>query len=877
MKKSFFKFVHVFLMIAMIVWTFGPATAALATTGMTIGTDLPASITIGVQTPFTVSTVANNDINTMVLAHFTIPTAASVEYLEQDGKWYPLTNVYGPATGFPVMDRTSSFRATFSTTGTKTVTVDFQTLTGVSLASKDITTNVVPVVTPDTTPPSVTSVVASTPGTIVYTFDEAVQLMNSDKTEVITPDATTGYASSLHIYNFNEYLDHVKGTPAPATHGTITNAVLSPDNKTLTITYTGSLVNQNDTYYVVDAWGLNITDAVKNKVAQSENQKFTITGDSQAPSATVAYDVTTPTNGSVVATITPSETVVGGLTHTFIENGTYTFSFTDLAGNAGSVVATVSNIDKAIPVITVAPYMTTPTNQNITVTAVTDKGTLNADSHLFTANGSFDFIATDEAGNVTTQTVTISNIDKVAPVIAISNYDSTTPAKTLTVAALTNEGTLNDINHTFTNNGSFDFVATDEAGNVSTSTVTVTNIVDTDQTVPSDDGNVAISSSTPEVVISSSTQPLTINIAAGTDNATINYGTLITGGTGVIPQTTINTELADIAIPALTIVTSASTTWNGIMNAPRVTTIDLPATSGETKTLSSAIEVGFSGAKLSFSNAVKITMPGQANKRVGYTRNGEGFTEITTACTEDSQTWANANLGTDGDCKVNSGTNLVIWTKHFTTFATYTQTTNPVVSYGGGGGGSYVSYCSDVSYGDWGNAINGFQYRDITSQSPSYCSLTVSQQLAKSRTYVAEVIEPVVTTPEVTPVVTPITEPVKQVLGEKKYADGVLLKGANNKIYVVKGNALVHIPNLKELAKYSGPILKVSDDVITSFSQAAVLGVKKYADGTLLKANGDMKIYVIKDGKKVQIRTLAELRTHQGKTLTVEASELNNY
>ncbi|MEI6529374.1 MAG: hypothetical protein WCN88_03190 [Candidatus Falkowbacteria bacterium] len=118
---------------------------------------------------------------------------------------------------------------------------------------------------------------------------------------------------------------------------------------------------------------------------------------------------------------------------------------------------------------------------------------------------------------------------------------------------------------------------------------------------------------------------------------------------------------------------------------------------------------------------------------------------------------------------------------------------------------------------------------------------------------------------------------IKQVLGEKKYADGTLLKGTNHRIYVVKGNAIQYISTLKELAKYRGPVLKVSDEVISSFSKAAVLGAKKYANGTLVKAKGDAKIYVIKDGKKVHIKSLAELRQQKGKTLTVEASELNNY
>ena len=47
---------------------------------------------------------------------------------------------------------------------------------------------------------------------------------------------------------------------------------------------------------------------------------------------------------------------------------------------------------------------------------------MNATTHTFTENGSFDFVATDDAGNVTTQTVVITNIDKVAPVVSIDDY-----------------------------------------------------------------------------------------------------------------------------------------------------------------------------------------------------------------------------------------------------------------------------------------------------------------------------------------------------------------------------------------------------------------------------------------------------------------------
>jgi parallel beta-helix repeat protein len=85
--------------------------------------------------------------------------------------------------------------------------------------------------------------------------------------------------------------------------------------------------------------------------------QFSITYDSVNPTATVEYSPADSTNQDVVATITPDETVTvtsaGGLTHTFIENGSFTFTFVDDAGNEGSVEATVSNIDKVAPEVAI--------------------------------------------------------------------------------------------------------------------------------------------------------------------------------------------------------------------------------------------------------------------------------------------------------------------------------------------------------------------------------------------------------------------------------------------------------------------------------------------------------------------------------------------
>lgn len=161
------------------------------------------------------------------------------------------------------------------------------------------------------------------------------------------------------------------------------------------------------------------------------------------------------------------------------ENATVYARATDLAGNVCDEVSyVVANIDKAAPIITVGNYNTSPTNQNITVIASTNKGILNKTSHTFTANGSFEFIATDAAGNSSSKQVTISNIDKVAPVIIINNpYASAAiVTKDFAVTASVNEGSLNKTSHTFTSNGSFEFTATDAAGNTSKKSVSVSNI-----------------------------------------------------------------------------------------------------------------------------------------------------------------------------------------------------------------------------------------------------------------------------------------------------------------------------------------------------------------------------------------------------------------
>ncbi|HQE65720.1 MAG TPA: hypothetical protein PLE05_02695, partial [Bacillota bacterium] len=116
---------------------------------MEIITNLPV-FTEGVPAAFTVGTIANDDVGKMVRAYFTLPTGVIVEYQEGgNGPWLPLTDVFGPAAGFPLGDIITTFRGTFNQAGTYLVTVEFREIgTGKLLGSKEISAEVaaVPIV-----------------------------------------------------------------------------------------------------------------------------------------------------------------------------------------------------------------------------------------------------------------------------------------------------------------------------------------------------------------------------------------------------------------------------------------------------------------------------------------------------------------------------------------------------------------------------------------------------------------------------------------------------------------------------------------------------------------------------------------------------------
>ena len=218
--------------------------------------------------------------------------------------------------------------------------------------------------------------------------------------------------------------------------------------------------------------------------------------------------------------------------------------------------------------------------------------------------------------------------------------------------------------------------------------------------------NTTVNTSHPEILVGANTlTSSTITIPSSVTNATINMSAITTNTanttTAVVQAPmTINasTSIGDVKvqIPAGLQIVANIPTWNGILNVPQIkanSTVTATDDSGKTATVSSVIEVGYGDVKLTFDKAVRILIAGQAGRDVGYSR-GNVFTRITNTCSADTQTAGDALIA-EGDCKIDVGNDLAIWTKHFTNFVTYTQATTPVgsssSSSGGGGGGGSVS------------------------------------------------------------------------------------------------------------------------------------------------------------------------------------------
>ncbi|MNO35694.1 hypothetical protein D3C76_257490 [compost metagenome] len=168
--------------------------------------------------------------------------------------------------------------------------------------------------------------------------------------------------------------------------------------------------------------------------------------DGTIPRATIKYSQSLPTNNNVTAILDqPSEDIIvtnnnGKMTHTFTENGTFTFEFKDAAGNAGTAEAVVNIIDKEAPKVKVMRSYQFGTDGSKTFGTILDSNghvllssgvTLevqkadNSSKQIFvtsqdkvvsmTQNGVVSFTVSDQYGNTTVVKENVTNIATAPP------------------------------------------------------------------------------------------------------------------------------------------------------------------------------------------------------------------------------------------------------------------------------------------------------------------------------------------------------------------------------------------------------------------------------------------------------------------------------
>ncbi|MFC5470135.1 cadherin-like beta sandwich domain-containing protein [Cohnella suwonensis] len=180
--------------------------------------------------------------------------------------------------------------------------------------------------------------------------------------------------------------------------------------------------------------------------------------------------------------------------------------------------------------------------------------------------------------------------------------------------------------------------------------------------------------------------PVSIVVPTGVTDAKVAVTTTTVGSNkeATLPfidvQATTSLGNVSVAIPQGTKIT-APASWDGTIKLPVVQINS--SVSVNNANVNAVIEVGSSDVSLTFDHAVRLLIPNMGGKSAGYVRNGV-FTPITNTISADTQAAADRELAAGGDAKITVGSDLVIWTKHFTQFAAYT----PVIPQTGSGGDS---------------------------------------------------------------------------------------------------------------------------------------------------------------------------------------------
>ena len=165
-----------------------------------------------------------------------------------------------------------------------------------------------------------------------------------------------------------------------------------------------------------------------------------------------------------------------------------------------------------------------------------------------------------------------------------------------------------------------------------------------------------------------------IVIPEGVENPVIDVGPIQgQDGSFTVPGdvTVISPSGATLTLLAGTTVTPSDEEWGGEFLPPTIVDLETVTPPGsQASDVVVAVKVGSDEVSFDVDPAARLLLPGGAGSKVGFIAPGGTFTPITTQCAADSPEAGNAVAR---DCYIAVGEDLVVWTKHFTTFVAYTE------------------------------------------------------------------------------------------------------------------------------------------------------------------------------------------------------------
>jgi len=111
--------------------------------------------------------------------------------------------------------------------------------------------------------------------------------------------------------------------------------------------------------------------------------------------------------------------------------------------------------------------------------------------------------------------------------------------------------------------------------------------------------------------------------------------------------------------------------WNGLLLLPTITAITIPDSSTETFSEITSFEIGLSSDNVTFDEPVRMKFSNSGGKGfvTYFKRSGDSsVTFVNTVCNSDNLASVKTQLGGSGQCAIDNGTDIIVWTTHFTSF-----------------------------------------------------------------------------------------------------------------------------------------------------------------------------------------------------------------